>query len=106
MGESAMDRLARSLGGKAVLPVSFQYIPQMLHSTEWQQRRAALMAISSIGEGCVKAMKPELGNIIQMIIPSFNDPHPRVRYAACNAVGQISTDFCPYLQKHFHQAIV
>ncbi|KAF7725557.1 hypothetical protein EC973_009512 [Apophysomyces ossiformis] len=106
MGESTMDRLARALGGKAVLPVSFQYIPQMLQSSEWQQRRAALMAISSIGEGCVKVMKPELGNIIQMILPSFTDAHPRVRYAACNAVGQISTDFSPYLQKHFHQAIV
>lgn len=106
MGESTLDRLARTLGGKLVVPVAFQYIPQMLQSTEWQQRRASLMAISSIGEGCVKIMKPELGNIIQMIIPYFKDPHPRVRYAACNAIGQMSTDFAPYLQKNFHQAVI
>ncbi|KAI9024505.1 hypothetical protein CLU79DRAFT_834266 [Phycomyces nitens] len=106
MGESTLDRMARTLGGKIIVPVAFQFIPQMLQSGEWQQRRAALMAISSIGEGCVKALKPELGNIIQMILPSFKDAHPRVRYAACNAMGQMSTDFSPYLQKHFHQAVI
>ncbi|KAI9310005.1 armadillo-type protein, partial [Dichotomocladium elegans] len=106
MGESTLDRIARTIGGKFVVPVSFQYIPQMLQSGEWQQRRGALMAISSIGEGCVKMMKPELGNIIQMIIPYLKDPHPRVRYAACNALGQMSTDFAPFLQKSFHQSII
>ncbi|KAI7854692.1 armadillo-type protein, partial [Circinella umbellata] len=106
MGESTLDRVARTLGGKAVVPVAFQYIPQMLQSAEWQQRRASLMAISSIGEGCVKVMKPELANIIQMITPFLKDPHPRVRYAACNAIGQMSTDFADYLQKNFHQPII
>ncbi|KAI9303801.1 armadillo-type protein [Cunninghamella echinulata] len=98
MGESTMDRLARTLGGKFVVPIAFQYIPQMIQSTEWQQRRAALMAISSIGEGSVKIMKPELG--------CFKDVHPRVRYAACNAVGQMSTDFAPFIQKNFHQTVI
>ncbi|ORZ24178.1 armadillo-type protein, partial [Absidia repens] len=106
MGESTMDRLARTLGGKYVVPVAFQYIPQMLQSGEWQQRRAALMGISSIGEGSVKIMKPELGNIMQMIVASFKDTHARVRYAACNAVGQMSTDFSPFLQKNFHQIVI
>ncbi|CAO3641141.1 unnamed protein product [Cunninghamella echinulata] len=106
MGESTMDRLARTLGGKFVVPIAFQYIPQMIQSTEWQQRRAALMAISSIGEGSVKIMKPELGNIMQMILGCFKDVHPRVRYAACNAVGQMSTDFAPFIQKNFHQTVI
>ncbi|KAG1473754.1 hypothetical protein G6F56_000773 [Rhizopus delemar] len=106
MGEGTLDRVARCLGGKAVVPIAFQYIPQMLQSGEWQQRRAALMTISSIGEGCIKVMQPELSNIISMILPSFKDAHPRVRYAACNAIGQMSTDFAPYLQENFHQAVV
>jgi HEAT repeat protein len=106
VGEHAMDRLARYLGGKAVLPVSFQFIPQMLASEQWQQRHAALMAISAIGEGCVKIMEPELGNIIQMIVPYFNNPSARVRYATCNAIGQMSTDFAPALQKNFHEIVL
>lgn len=106
MGESTLDRLARTVGGKSVVPVCFQFIPQMLQSSDWQQRRAALMTISSIGEGCVKVMKPELGNIMQTILPYSKDPHPRVRYAVCNAIGQMSTDFCPFLQKNFHEAVI
>ncbi|KAG2182508.1 hypothetical protein INT43_007439 [Umbelopsis isabellina] len=106
VGEHAMDRLARYLGGKSVLPVSFQFIPQMLQSEQWQQRHAALMAISAIGEGCVKIMEPELGSIIQLIVPYFKDPSARVRYATCNAVGQMSTDFAPVLQKKFYEMVL
>lgn len=29
--------------------------------------------------------------------------HPRVRYAACNAIGQMATDFAPGFQKKFHE---
>ncbi|RKP22721.1 armadillo-type protein [Syncephalis pseudoplumigaleata] len=63
--EQAMDRLARALGGPHVLPASFQYIPDMLRSNAWAQRHAALMAISSIAEGCAKIMEKELGKVIE-----------------------------------------
>ncbi|ORX52437.1 ARM repeat-containing protein, partial [Hesseltinella vesiculosa] len=106
MGESTMDRLARALGGKYVVPTAFEYIPKMFESGDWRQQRAALMTISSIGEGSIKIMKPELGNIIQMIVGTTKNPHPRVRYAACNALGQMATDFSPMLQKNFHEPII
>lgn len=32
--------------------------------------------------------------------------HPRVRYAACNAVGQMSTDFAPIFEKKFHDKVI
>ncbi|KAI9597109.1 importin subunit beta-3 [Syncephalis fuscata] len=104
--EQAMDRLARALGGTHILPVSFQYIPDMLRSSSWSQRHAALMAISSIAEGCAKIMEKELGKVIELVLPSFQDVHPRVRYAACNAIGQMSTDFAGVLQRHFHQPVL
>ncbi|KAK9764648.1 importin subunit beta-3 [Basidiobolus ranarum] len=106
IGEHAMDRLARYLGGKQVLPVSFQYIPAMLSGDKWQQRHAALMAISAIGEGCAKIMEAELEKVIGLVIPYLVDQHPRVRYAACNAIGQMSSDFASTLQKKFHQPIL
>ncbi|KAL1918162.1 uncharacterized protein VTP21DRAFT_3428 [Calcarisporiella thermophila] len=106
IGEQAMDRLARSLGGKSVLPVTFQYIPQMLGSQQWQQRHAALMAISAIGEGCVKIMEAELGKVIELVLPYLRDPHARVRWAACNAIGQMSTDFAPTMQKLYHSQVL
>jgi len=64
------------------------------------------MAISSIAEGCEKYMKAELGKVLDMILPCLNDPHPRVRWAACNAVGQLSTDLAPTIQKNAHERIM
>ncbi|KAJ2648904.1 importin subunit beta-3 [Coemansia sp. RSA 1250] len=105
-GEQTLDRLANALGGKQLLPVAFNYIPQMMASSEWQQRHAALMAISSIGEGCYKIMRNELGKILQMVVPFLADPHARVRYAACNCIGQMSTDFAPKLQADHHELVL
>ena len=36
----------------------------------------------------------------------INDPHPRVRYACCNAIGQMSTDFAPVFEKKFHARVI
>ena len=93
VAEQGLDRIARHLGGKVVLPITFQFIPQMVANNNWLQRHAALMAISAIGEGCMKIMSTELEKIVDMILPHLKDPHARVRYAACNAIGQMSTDF-------------
>ncbi|KAJ2557738.1 importin subunit beta-3 [Coemansia sp. RSA 1933] len=105
-GEQAMDRLAIALGGKQLLPTAFNYIPQMLGSQEWSQRHAALMAISSIGEGCYKIMRSELQKILELVVPFFKDPNARVRYAVCNCVGQMATDFAPLMQEKHHQLVL
>lgn len=44
--------------------------------------------------------------IMEAIIGFLADPHPRVRYAACNAIGQMATDFAPVFQKKFHEVVV
>jgi len=106
VGEQAIDRLARKLGAKAVIPAAFRYLPGLISSSDWRQRHAALMALSSIAEGCEKYMKTELSRVLDMVLPALNDPHPRVRWAACNAVGQLSTDLAPTIQKNYHQRIM
>ncbi|ORX51472.1 ARM repeat-containing protein [Piromyces finnis] len=106
VAEQAMDRIARSLGGKYVLPMTFELIPLMLQSQDWKERHAALMTISAIGEGCVKVMIDELDKVLDLIIPHLNDPHPRVRHAACHAIGQMSTDFADVIQIKFHDKIL
>src|SRR5579859_5118126 len=106
VGEQAIDRLARKLGAKTIMRPAFTYLPSLISSNDWRERHAALMAISSIAEGCEKYMRPDLGRVLDMILPALNDPHPRVRYAACNAVGQLSTDLQPTIQKNFHERIM
>ncbi|CAG9771200.1 unnamed protein product [Ceutorhynchus assimilis] len=113
VAEGALDRLACGLGGKVVLPLVTANMPRMLSHPDWKQKHAALMAISAIGEGCQKHMEPMLPQIMEgvpgvmeSILRYLQDPHPRVRYAACNAVGQMSTDFAPVFEKKFHARVV
>jgi len=106
-GESSLDRFTCGLGGKAVLPIIIQRIPKMLGDTQnWKSRHAALMAVSAVAEGCAKQMEPILASVVDNIIPFLSDEHPRVRHAACNALGQLSTDFPILFQKKFHARVM
>eukprot|EP01134_Creolimax_fragrantissima_P002765 CFRG2765T1 len=106
IGEQVLDRIARALGGKTILPFAFQSIMAMLQNNAWQQRHAALMTISAIAEGCVKLMAPELEKIVAMVAAYMKDPHERVRHATCNALGQMSTDFARDFQEKFHATVI
>lgn len=106
IAESALDRLACGLGGKMILPHIVSNIPTMLNNQDWKYRHAALMAISAAGEGCHKQMETMLDNIVQVVLKHLMDPHPRVRYAACNAIGQMATDFAPTFEKKYHEQVI
>uniref|UniRef100_A0A3B4B4F7 TOG domain-containing protein n=1 Tax=Periophthalmus magnuspinnatus TaxID=409849 RepID=A0A3B4B4F7_9GOBI len=105
-GESALDRIACGLGGKIILPIIKQHIMQMLQNPDWKYRHAGLMALSAIGEGCHQQMETILNEIVCVVLRFCADPHPRVRYAACNAIGQMATDFAPTFQKKFHDKVI
>lgn len=47
-----------------------------------------------------------LEQVVTMILNSFQHPHPRVRWAAINAIGQLSTDLGPDLQVKYHQLVL
>ncbi|KAI0364989.1 ARM repeat-containing protein [Pilatotrama ljubarskyi] len=103
--EHALDRVACALGGGAVLPPAFTFIPAMLASHDWRLRHAGLMAIAAIAEGTSKVMQQELGKIVDLVTPMFKDPHPRVRYAACQCIGQLCTDLEEVVQEKYHEQI-
>lgn len=106
IGETSVDRLACALGGKMVLTPCLAFIAPMMQSADWKHRHAGLMAVSTIGEGCHKQMEAMLEQIVDSILPFLRDPHPRVRYAACNALGQMSSDFSPKFQKQLNQKVI
>lgn len=111
VGEEALDRISIALGGKTLLPIAFDAnspnaIPAFLAGADWRNRHAGLMAISQIGEGCQKQMQGQLPAIVGMLLKHFMDPHPRARWAAINAVGQLCTDFGPDLQNTLHAQVL
>lgn len=102
----ALDRVALKLNGKYLAPPLFQYLQQMVGSSEWRERFGALMALSSAAEGCCDVLIGEVPKILDMVLPLINDPHPRVQYSCCNVLGQISTDFAPLIQRTSHERIL
>ncbi len=105
-GEQTMDRLANKLGGSIILPPTFTWLPRMIASGSWRDRHAALMAISAISEGCQELMEGELDKVLDLVVPALRDTHPRVRWAGCNALGQMSTDFKGTMQTKYHQIVL
>jgi importin-5 len=101
-----MDRLANRLGGSVLLPPTFNWLPRMMTSTAWRDRHAALMAISAISEGCRDLMIGELDKVLELVVPALRDSHPRVRWAGCNALGQMSTDFAGPMQEKYNQIVL
>jgi hypothetical protein len=51
-------------------------------------------------------MIKNLEQVLSMVLKSFQHPHPRVRWAAINAIGQLSTDLGPELQVHYHGQVL
>jgi len=106
IGESALDRISNHLGGRLVLPILMEECTTMLRKPEWQARHAALMAFSCAGEGCRNELMHDLTRVVGGILNFLDDPHPRVRYAACNAIGQMATDFAPEFENQFHSQVI
>ncbi|XP_022966144.1 importin-5-like [Cucurbita maxima] len=105
-GQECLDRLSISLGGNSIVPVASEMFPVFLAAPEWQKHHAALIALSQIAEGCSKVMIKNLEQVLSMVLNSFQHPHPRVRWAAINAIGQLSTDLGPDLQSKYHHLVV
>ncbi|CAI8618633.1 unnamed protein product [Vicia faba] len=106
VGQECLDRLSISLGGNTIVPVASEQLPAYLAAPEWQKRHAALVALAQIAEGCSKVMVKNLEQVVAMVLNSFPDQHPRVRWAAINAIGQLSTDLGPDLQVQYHQGVL
>ncbi|KAA8549670.1 hypothetical protein F0562_001312 [Nyssa sinensis] len=106
VGQECLDRLSIALGGNTIVPVASEQLPAYLAAPEWQKHHAALIALAQIAEGCSKVMIKNLDQVVSMVLNSFQDPHPRVRWAAINAIGQLSTDLGPDLQVQYHQRVL
>ncbi|KDN34958.1 hypothetical protein RSAG8_12009, partial [Rhizoctonia solani AG-8 WAC10335] len=104
--EGTLDRAAVALGGRALLPVAFRDIPTMLGSPEWGVRHAGLMAIAAVAEGTYQVLELEVGKVVELVVPMFADPHPRVRFAACQCIGQLCTDMQEIFQQKYTKEIL
>ena len=102
VASESLDRLCIAFTGRVLVPIFQKLLPPMLQNSDWKQRYAALQTMCIMGEGCNAEVGEEMGAFVQLLLPYFSDPHPRVRYTAFNTLGQMCTDFGPFLQEEFH----
>jgi len=107
-GQDCLDRLALSLGGKTLVPLAGAVLPPFLTDADWKKRHAALICLAQIAEGCVKVMKQEevMKQLVAMCLQGASDSHVKVRWASCQALGQLCTDLGPEFQETGHAAIL
>jgi len=107
-GQECLDRIAIALGGKTLVPVAGTMLPVLLADADWKKRQAALVCLAQIAEGCVKVMSEEavMGQLVGMCLQGARDSHAKVRWAACQAIGQLCTDLGPDLQDSQHAAVL
>ena len=107
VGSECLDRVAIALGPTAVLPHAASMIQALMVDPDWKKRHAALHCVSQIAEGCQKGMmKDVIGSATPALHLANTDPHPRVRWAAVNCLGQLCTDLGPRLQRKGHKLVL
>eukprot|EP00884_Botryococcus_braunii_P020479 jgi/Botrbrau1/7114/Bobra.0165s0131.1 len=104
-GQECLDRIALSLGGNTVVPLASRALPEWIMDPDWKKRHAALICLAQIAEGCVKVMHNQLDGLVDLCMRGLQDPHAKVRWAACQAIGQMCTDLGPELQSAKHQLL-
>ncbi|PWA48905.1 ran-binding protein 6 [Artemisia annua] len=92
VGKEGLHRLATALGGKIAYKQLSKYLAKP--DDKWQYHAAPdhKFALAQI-VGRSKVMIPNFEQVVSMVLISFQDrDHPRVRWAAINAIGELYLD--------------
>jgi hypothetical protein len=92
-GCANMDRLAHAIGGKVLLPLFQRHWATLSVSADWKDRRAIIVSLALILEGCKKVLAPQIRSYVELVAKFTADPHPRVRAASVRCLAQMATDF-------------
>ncbi|KAG6516745.1 hypothetical protein ZIOFF_027219 [Zingiber officinale] len=88
--------------GRPIVLVTSELIQTFLHASEWKKRYAALITFAQTAE----MMSQSLKQVVNMLLPSFQVPHARVRWAAIEAMSQFSTYLRPDMQAKYYQMVL
>ena len=94
---NVFSRISTTIRGRVLLPPFYQVVDEYMSSEDWKHRHAVMIAISQIAEIITDYQQRQ--QICNYVISSFHDSHPRVRYASVRCLGQLATDFTPFIQE-------
>ena len=103
-GMETLNRLISAMGQKQILPLLSKLAQKMFLQDDWRYKHAAIMALSQVGEYLEKI--EEVGPIIDKVLSFGLNENPKLRYAVCHCIGQISDDMAPKFQSLYHESVV
>jgi hypothetical protein len=90
-----MENLGQSL---------FELVGHFVKQDSWQAKHAALAAIKQTVE--YAEVQEHIDDMAKLLIAHVDHPHPRVRYTALHAIGQLANDQSPSFQENWHQRVM
>ncbi|KJP87500.1 hypothetical protein AK88_02804 [Plasmodium fragile] len=110
IGEEALDRVGKAfseLEEAEFIHILYNKVSEFLMKNTWEHKYVAIMAIAQTIEYLPEdEIEDQLEHVIKMLLQVLLDQDVRVRYAACQAIGQISLDHQPYVQKEYPRQII
>lgn len=103
-GEESIDRVVQAVGMEALGTALFRLIGHFTSQASWQAKHAALAAIKQTVEYVEDPT--HMAEMAKLLLQHVDHPHPRVRYTALHAIGQLANDQAPQFQEAFHQTVM
>eukprot|EP00408_Alexandrium_pacificum_P016719 CAMPEP_0171183340 /NCGR_PEP_ID=MMETSP0790-20130122/15229_1 /TAXON_ID=2925 /ORGANISM="Alexandrium catenella, Strain OF101" /LENGTH=1111 /DNA_ID=CAMNT_0011648315 /DNA_START=33 /DNA_END=3368 /DNA_ORIENTATION=+ len=103
-GEVAIDRVVQAVGMEYVSAALFALIGKFAQQDAWQAKHAALAAIKQTVEYADE--REHINEMAKLLMLHSDHPHPRVRFTALHAIGQLANDQSPQFQEEWHQTVM
>jgi len=103
-GEETIDRIVEGMTIEPLAQPLFELIATFARQESWQAKHAALSAVKQTVEYVEE--HNHVDEMAKLLIAHVDHPHPRVRYAALHAIGQLGNDQAPYFQDTYHRQIM
>merc|ERR1719188_208350 len=89
---------------ESVSSALFQLVAQFASQEAWQAKLAALTAVKQTVEYVEET--EHMNEMAKLLLAHMDHPHPRVRYTALHALGQLANDQAPQFQDAWHQTVM
>eukprot|EP00927_Polykrikos_kofoidii_P053848 TRINITY_DN48385_c0_g1_i1.p1 TRINITY_DN48385_c0_g1~~TRINITY_DN48385_c0_g1_i1.p1 ORF type:complete len:1117 (-),score=262.68 TRINITY_DN48385_c0_g1_i1:431-3781(-) len=104
IGEECIDKVVEVVQFETVAPHLFTLIGTYTARDDWKAKHAALAAVKQTIEYADEATHME--QMAKLLLDHMNHPHPRVRFTALHALGQLANDQSPHFQESSYKEVL
>eukprot|EP00922_Rhytidocystis_sp_ex-Travisia-forbesii_P047239 GHVS01070367.1.p1 GENE.GHVS01070367.1~~GHVS01070367.1.p1 ORF type:complete len:1088 (+),score=181.14 GHVS01070367.1:30-3293(+) len=105
IASQCVDSLAINLPNRYIYTPVVERLRSYIHSDNPHMKKAALVFLGIMSEGCEAVMRTQLGEILPFVFRSFEDPSPHVRAAAATSFSQLAEYLQPEVFAYHEEAM-